>query len=183
MNKDENLIQLFDEMMVVEKMSSSNTRRAYLSDVKIFVDFIDKKYNLSVLSIDKGHISAWLNYLNSQNISRNSYLRKISSIKEFFKFLILDKYLKKNPLSDIKSPRRHLTLPNVLSIKDIEKIIDSVKASNDFKSIRLLALIELMYSTGVRVEELVSLLLKSINIEKSYLLTCSKVQGTLSKYM
>lgn len=174
MNKDYNLIQLFDEMMIAEKMSSPNTRRAYLSDTKIFVSFIHKKYHLSVLTIKRAHISGWLAYLNDQNLSRNSYLRKISSIKEFYKFLVIDEFIKENPISDFRAPRRHLILPYVLSISDIERLINSIKPYENPKKIRLLALVELMYSTGVRVEELVSLLLQSINLEKSYLLVRGK---------
>jgi len=174
MKQDKNLIKLYNEMMISEKMSSVNTRRAYIADVRLFVKFINKKYNLSVLSLSKEHISGWLDDINNKNISRNTTLRKLSSIKEFFKFLVIDGFIKDNPVSDIKSPRRHRTLPNVLTIKEIEKLLSVVGSSKEPKSLRLLALIELMYSSGVRVEELVSLSLKSVNIEKSCLLVRGK---------
>ena len=90
MKQDKNLIKLFNEMMISEKMSSVNTRRAYISDVQLFVNFINKRYNLSVLSLSKEHISGWLDDINNKNISRNTTLRKLSSIKEFFKFLVID---------------------------------------------------------------------------------------------
>jgi integrase/recombinase XerD len=174
MLSDENLIKLFDEMMVSEKLSSSNTRRAYISDIRGFIEFINKKNNLSILSVRKEHISNWLTNLSSSGISRNSFLRKISSIKEFYKFLLIDALIKDNPTSDIKAPKRHRNLPNILTIKEIEMLIKAVSLSNDPKAIRLLAMIETMYSSGVRVEELVGLMLKSINVNKSHLLIKGK---------
>jgi len=172
---NENLIKLFDEMMASEKMSSLNTRRAYKNDIRNFVEFIGKNSNLTALTVKKEHITKWLNSLNDIKISRNTYLRKLSSIKEFYKFLVMDSFIKNNPTSNIKAPTRHKNLPNVLSIEEIEKLIEAINPSRtDHKSIRLLALVEIMYSSGLRVEELVSLLAKSVNIKKSVLLVMGK---------
>ncbi len=72
------LIKLFEEMMVSEKISSANTRRAYVSDIKTFIGFLKSENEMSVLSIEKKHLTAWLSKLNDDNISRNTFLRKIS---------------------------------------------------------------------------------------------------------
>ena len=66
------LIKLFEEMMVSEKISSANTRRAYVSDIKTFIGFLKSENEMSVLSIEKKHLTAWLSKLNDDNISRLS---------------------------------------------------------------------------------------------------------------
>ena len=114
------LIKLFEEMMVSEKISSANTRRAYVSDIKTFIGFLKSENEMSVLSIEKKHLTAWLSKLNDDNISRNTFLRKISSIKEFYKFLVVDDFIKNNPTSDIKYPTKHKNLPKVLSVEEMQ---------------------------------------------------------------
>ena len=168
------LIKLFEEMMVSEKVSSVNTRRAYLSDIKTFIGFLKSENEMSVLSVEKKHLTAWLSKLNDDNIARNTFLRKISSIKEFYKFLVVDDFIKINPTAYIKAPTKHKNLPNVLSVEEIEELIKAILPANNPKKIRLLALVEIMYSSGIRVEELVGLLMKAIDFDKNCMLVKGK---------
>ena len=165
MNKDDDILLLFDEMLLSEKQSSDNTRRAYKTDINLFINYIHSKYNISILDVDIINISDWLASLSHNSISRNSYLRKISAIKEFYKFLFSDGLIKFNPAKEIQSPKKINSLPKVLTVQQIEEIIKIIKLSKKPHAIRLLALIEVMYSTGMRVEELVGLLVNSINFE------------------
>ena len=165
MSTDGDILLLFDEMLLAEKQLSNNTRRAYKSDINSYIKFIHSKYNLSILDVDSKNLTGWLRFLSKNSISRNTYLRKISSIKEFYRFLYSDELVKFNPAKEIESPKKIQSIPKVLTIRQIENIINILKPENSPKSIRLLALIEIMYSTGIRVEELVSISLNSINYE------------------
>ena len=165
MSTDDDILLLFDEMLLVERQAAKNTRRAYKSDIHSYIKFINAKYSLSILNVENKNITSWYRSLSEKSISRNSYLRKVSSIKEFYRFLYSDGLIKYNPAKDIESPKKHQHIPNVLTIGQIEDIINTLKSDNCLKSIRLLALIEIMYSTGIRVEELMSISLNAINYE------------------
>ncbi len=165
MSTDDDILLLFDEMLLVERQAAKNTRRAYKSDIHSYIKFINVKYSLSILNVESKNITSWYRSLSEKSISRNSYLRKVSSIKEFYRFLYSDGLIKNNPAKDIESPKKHQNIPKVLTIRQIEDIINTLKSDNCLKSIRLLALIEIMYSTGIRVEELMSISLNAINYE------------------
>ena len=165
MSTDDDILLLFDEMLLVERQAAKNTRRAYKSDIHSYIKFINVKYSLSILNVESKNITSWYRSLSEKSISRNSYLRKVSSIKEFYRFLYADGLIKHNPAKDIESPKKHQNIPKVLTIRQIEDIINALKSDNCLKSIRLLALIEIMYSTGIRVEELMSISLNAINYE------------------
>ena len=165
MSADDNILLLFDEMLLAEKQLANNTRRAYKSDITSYIKFIHVKYNLSILDVESKNITSWFRSLSQNSISRNSYLRKLSSIKEFYRFLSSDGIIKFDPTKEIESPKKNQNIPKVLTTRQIEDIINILKPENSPKSIRLLALIEIMYSTGIRVEELVSISLNSINYE------------------
>ena len=105
MSTDGDILDLFDEMLLVEKQLSNNTRRAYKSDINLYIEFIHTKYNLSILDVDNKNLTSWFRCLSKESISRNSYLRKISSIKEFYRFLYSDELIKFNPAKEIESPK------------------------------------------------------------------------------
>ena len=175
MKKDLSFIDLFEEMLVSEKFSSENTRRAYKKDIEEYIKFINKTFKISILNVSTNHIRNWLIFLrNDKKISRNSHSRKVSSIKVFYKFLTTDGYLKNNPTEDIKTARKKLVLPKVLSVEQILEILKNIYPLNSPHQYRLLALVELMYSSGLRVQELVSLKLNSVNFDSYTILIKGK---------
>ena len=168
------LLLLFEEMLLSEKLSSSNTLRAYKSDIKSFIKFININYNSPISSVETKQISDWLISLSDNNINRNSYLRKLSSIKEFYKFLHVEGIIKHDPSKSIEAPKKINNIPRILSIKQIEEIIENIKKELTPNNIRLLALVEIMYSTGLRVEELVSMPLNAINFNNNSIFIIGK---------
>lgn len=174
MFNDLNFLLLFEEMLLAEKLSSSNTIRAYKSDIKSYILFINKEYNISVSKVQTKHISEWLISLSNNAVNRNTYLRKLSSIKEFYKFLYIDGIINIDPSKDIESPKKINNIPKVLSIRQIEEIIENIDSGFSPSSIRLLALIELMYSTGMRVEELVSIPFNAVNFHNNSIFVIGK---------
>ena len=173
MLNDVDLLLLFEEMLLSEKLASSNTVRAYKTDIKSFIKYINMNYDFSVSKVHSKHISEWLMSL-SNNINRNSYLRKLSSIKEFYKFLHIEGIITLDPTKSIEAPKKLNNIPKVLSIKQIEEIIDSIKTKSTPNDIRLLALVEIMYSTGMRVEELVSMPINAINFNNKSIFVVGK---------
>ena len=117
MKNDFKYIDLFEEMLLSEKMSSQNTVRAYRKDIELFINYVHKELQTSILEITSNNIRRWLLYLNKNiNLSRNSHSRKISSLRVFYKFLVADGYILNNPAEEIKSSKKYMTLPKVLSI-------------------------------------------------------------------
>jgi len=174
MLNDSDLLLLFEEMLLSEKQSSSNTVRAYKSDIKSFINFININYDFSISKVKTKHISSWLISLSNKSINRNSYLRKLSSIKEFYKFLHIEGIINLDPTKSIEAPKKINNIPKVLSIKQIEEIIENIQQKSSPNDIRLLALVEIMYSTGMRVEELVSMPLNAINFNNKSIFVIGK---------
>lgn len=175
MKNDFKYIDLFEEMLLSEKMSSQNTVRAYRKDIELFINYVHKELQTSILEITSNNIRRWLLYLNKTiNLSRNSHSRKISSLRVFYKFLVADGYILNNPAEEIKSSKKYMTLPKVLSIEEVLKLIKAIYPLNNPRAYRMLALVELMYSSGLRVEELVSLRLNSINFNNATIFITGK---------
>ena len=127
MKNDFKYIDLFEEMLLSEKMSSQNTVRAYRKDIELFINYVHKELQTSILEITSNNIRRWLLYLNKNiNLSRNSHSRKISSLRVFYKFLVADGYILNNPAEEIKSSKKYMTLPKVLSIEEVLKLIKAI---------------------------------------------------------
>ena len=124
MSADNDILLLFEEMLLSERQSSNNTRRAYKTDINAYMNFIHIKYDLSILDVESKNISNWFISLSNDSISRNSYLRKVSSIKEFYKFLYSDGLIKFNPAKEIESPKKLNSIPKVLTTNQIQEIIE-----------------------------------------------------------
>ncbi len=166
MENDIKYIDLFEEMLLSEKLAAENTVRAYKKDIKLYISYIHAEHKISIFKVTPIHISNWLVHLKNYNkLSRNSHARKISSIKVFYNFLVSDNYLKNNPAEEIKAARKQLVLPKILSVDQILELLEVIYPVESPQEYRLIALIELMYSSGLRVHELVSLKLNSVNYD------------------
>ncbi len=159
----ENNIKKFLEMMIAEKGASQNTFQAYLSDLEEFQQFILSERNVKNLeSVQKNDIKQYLSYLNENKYSSKSQARKLSALHSFYIFLMSENIINKNPTSGIFSPKIGKSLPKYLSKDEIELLIQTAKKVHTARGIRLEFQMELLYATGLRVSELVSLPLKSI---------------------
>ena len=142
----------------LEKGLSNNTVLAYQNDLVAFFSFLDDKENLD--EIRRKDFSSYTKYLYKNNISPSSITRKIASIKGFFKFLNYKRIIKTNPTVLITSPKLPKRLPKVLTINEINKII-----TKDLSPMQK-AIVELLYSSGIRVSELVELKYKNVDLSK-----------------
>ena len=161
----------------LERSLSENSISAYLNDVKKLRSFIEiKKIKTDPNKIDIVIINDFLEYLNELGISSFSQARIVSGLKSFFKFLILEEKISKDPMDLIESPKLKRKLPEVLSLNDINILLNSIDLST-MEGVRNRAIIETLYSSGLRVSELVNLSIQNLFLDIGFI----KVIGKGSK--
>ncbi len=154
---------------------SPHTLKSYSEDLLQFSRFAEKRNILEWGKVEIYLLRDFLGALQENKYSRTSILRKLSALRSFYKYLVKSGKLKSNPLLVLSSPRHRRGLPHFLKIKDIETMLSSTK--EDALGIRNRALIELLYSTGLRVAELASLQLNDFQENSEEL----KIKGKRDK--
>jgi len=165
-------IKGFKSYLQIERSLSDNSVQAYIRDVKKFAKYAIL-IELSEFKVTRIDISNFLAQINQEDISARSQARIISGIKAFYKYLIMEDYLKINPTELIESPKIGLKLPDTLSLIEIDKLISAVDLSNK-QGERNRAILETLYSCGLRVSELVNLQLSNIHFKEGYLKVTGK---------
>ena len=160
MNND---VKKFLEMMIAEKGVSQNTFQAYLSDLEEFQDFLKSECGIGKIeNVKKADVKQYLSFLQENGYSAKSQARKLSAMNSFYLFLLSENIIKENPISGIFAPKIGKSLPKYLSQTEIELLIKTAKKIHNARGIRLEFQMELLYATGLRVSELVSLPLKAL---------------------
>ncbi|MDD3907766.1 MAG: site-specific tyrosine recombinase XerD [Bacteroidales bacterium] len=158
----------------LEKSLSSNSVSAYLSDLQKLMDYVgDAK---DILLLDASDLEEFLCQLRDLGIHPRSQARILSGLKSFYKFLIIEDYIRKDPTELVEAPQLGTHLPEVLSLKEIDAILDSIDLSVK-EGQRNKAMLETLYSCGLRVSELVKLKLSQCYFKDEYIL----VEGKGSK--
>ena len=168
----ETSIKGFKSYLQIERSLSDNSVQAYIRDVRKFANYAIP-LDLSELKITRENISNFLAEIKDNDISARSQARIISGIKAFYKYLIMEDYLKINPTELIESPKIGLKLPDTLSLIEIDKLIAAVDLSNK-QGERNRAILETLYSCGLRVSELINLQLSNIHFKEGYLKVIGK---------
>jgi len=168
----ETSIKGFKSYLQIERSLSDNSVQAYIRDVNKFANYAIPS-NLSELKITREDISNFLVKLNKEDISSRSQARIISGIKAFYKYLIIEDYIKYDPTELIESPKIGLKLPDTLSLIEIDKLIAAIDLSSK-QGERNRAILESLYSCGLRVSELVNLQLSNIHFNEGYLKVIGK---------
>lgn len=159
-------INKFLNFLQKEKNYSSNTIISYKTDILEFFYFLtDKNKNIPFENIDVKIVREFLDFLYKKHIKPTSISRKISSMKSFIKFLINHDFInnKNNPFLYIRSPKKPKTIPIFLSIYEMFDLLNAPK-NDDILGIRDRAIFEILYSTGIRVSELIAIKIKDIDI-------------------
>lgn len=161
-------INEYQQYLIVEKGVSKNTIIAYISDLNKFSVYLESSYQINQIDyITKEHIRLYLKELTKTN-SASSVTRKLVSLRMFFTFLMKEKIVDINIMNSFDLPKVSKKLPTVLSVKEMQEILDSI-AIIDHLSSRNRCMVELMYATGARVSELINLKISSINIFMGYI--------------
>jgi integrase/recombinase XerD len=163
MLSDEKLIQFFLDKIKVEDALSKNTVSSYQKDLLLFSKFINEQKK-NITNCDKNDISNYLNFLHQQNLKATSINRKISALRNFFNFLGEINKIENNPLTNFKLLKTAKNLPKFLSEKEVFSLLDNVAKDNSEYGVKLSCMIELMYSSGLRVSELVNLKKSDIQV-------------------
>ena len=153
------LIDEFLKYLKIDKGYSNNTISSYKIDLDKFKEFNNNK---CIDIIKSNDLKNYIKYLSDNDLNNKSISRNISCIKSFYKFLIINKYTKDNLSDNLYIPKTEKRLPNVLSVEEVDLLLD-IKLT-DVYSYRNKAMLELMYATGLRVSELISLKLQDIDL-------------------
>ena len=149
----------FRQYLLLEKKYSNNTANSYIEDLETFIKYFKNKKSLK--NITRADINDYITNL-SNNLSAKSVSRHISSLKTFYKYLLLDNYVTSSPAVHLKVPKLAKTLPKTLSEEEVDKLLN-VNLTDDY-SYRNKAMLELMYSSGLRVSELINLKVTDIDL-------------------
>ena len=152
-------IDKFIEYLIIDKKYSENTIKSYNNDLKKFENYFKNK---NINQIEENNIKNYIKYLNKENNDTKTISHNISTLRSFYKFLLIEKILKTNPMEYIELPKTKKSLPKTLSIEEIDNLLD-IKLTDSF-SYRNKAMLELMYSSGLRVSELVNVKIHDVDI-------------------
>ena len=143
-------------LLKVEKNLSENTINSYQTDLIKLFDFLESEKINDLNDVKYKHLTKFFEKQRDEGINSSTVSRYSSSIKGFFSFMLKERYIEKNPALNLKSTKIARSLPSVLSFNEIEKILDLPK-TNDKLGLRDRAILELLYSSGLRVSELLNL--------------------------
>lgn len=160
------LLKKFLNYCLTEKALSINTIKSYENDLKGFVSYLEEK-RFHISDCKKNDIMQYLFILKERGYSTTSIARILSSIKQFFRFLIFDGKIDHDPVEGLKSPKLWFRLPKALNLDDVKKLLSVILESKYF--LRDIAMLELMYASGLRVSELVKIKLSDINFEAGFI--------------
>lgn len=168
MNRD--LVREYLSYLRVEKGLAKNSLEAYDRDLAKLKAWSEKN-GFELLRLTRQDLREWLIDLSHQKLSENSKLRLISSLRGFYKFLMFEGHIKQNPAENLDTPRKGFYLPKFLNQSEIEMLLAAPDVSTE-TGLRDRAILELMYSSGLRVSEAVSIQLKDIDLDAG-ILTCT----------
>ncbi len=161
-------LQDFLEYLSVIKNRSKHTVLSYENDLNQFLEYCDRVYELSELSeINHLIIRSWIMEMKSKNISNASINRKISALKTFYKFLIRKEVVSKNPMAKVQTLKRSKRLPAFVPKSKMEYLVESDLIKSDFCELRDDLIVELLYITGIRRNELQNLKVQDVDKYRS----------------
>jgi integrase/recombinase XerD len=156
-------VRTFLNYLRVEKGLSDNTIQAYRRDMAKFASFAAER-KVGVTELRREHVVDFLGTLYRRNLDSRSVARHLVTIRHFFRFLLLDDAIESDPAANIESPKFRQSLPEFLSVDEVDRLLRQPD-KNDVVGIRDRAMIELMYSTGLRVSELCGLRVSDLQME------------------
>lgn len=168
------MIEDYKIYLELERKLSPETIASYLSDIQMFLKYLDKN-KIDVKDLDHEIIQDYATFISNLNVVAKTLQRKYSSLRNFNKFLISERIIKSDFTSQLEFPKLSEKLPNYLTVEEVDLLLDfELKNKNDFRN---KAMLELMYSSGIRVSEIINIKLNDINLEHMSV----KIRGKGSK--
>ncbi|MFN7167529.1 MAG: site-specific tyrosine recombinase XerD [Pannonibacter sp.] len=156
-------IETFLEMLAAERGAALNTLESYRRDLEDFAEFLGSK---RVSDADQDDVSAYLSDLTARGFAASSQARRLSALRQFFKFLFAEGRRKDEPTRILSAPKKRQALPKVLSVAEVDRLIEAARfdavqvhetPGRQLRASRLYTLLEVLYASGLRVSELVAL--------------------------
>jgi integrase/recombinase XerD len=170
-------IKGFENYLRLEKGLSGNSINAYINDINKLLDFIKTNFKgVTPQKVRLNHLKSFVEWLNMKGVSPRTQARTISGIKSYFKYLLIEEKINSDPTSLLESPRIGRKLPDILSIQEIDTLIEGIDIEKP-EGQRNKAILETLYSCGLRVSELVNLKLSNLFFDQGYI----KVEGKADK--
>ena len=158
------LIGAYENYLTKVKQASANTVASYMRDIRQFAGWLQDREELDVVDATQLNISDYMDNLDAQGRSAATKSRALASLKNFYAYLISSGFLTETPVREVKVERGEKKLPQILTSREVELLL-AQPSSADAKGIRDKAMLEVMYATGMRVTELLSLDLSDVNLE------------------
>jgi integrase/recombinase XerD len=170
-------IEGFKNYLKIEKGLSENSIHAYITDLYKLVLFLkEKKYEISPEQVKLNHLKEMIEWVNNKGISPRTQARIISGIKSFYKYLLIEEKVDRDPTALLETPKVGRKLPEILAVEEIDTIINAVDTKKP-EGQRNKAILETLYSCGLRVSELIDLKISNLFFESGFV----KIEGKGSK--
>lgn len=166
-------LALFQEYLTVELGLAKNTQLAYMRDLRLLMKSLQLKADEELLQVSRQQLIAYLVRLKQEGRASSTVARKLASIKAFYRFLTAERYIRRNPAEVLEAASRGLHLPKVLSVQEVERILDEPNLGT-LDGYRDKTMLELLYATGMRVSELVNVPVKNVDIKMQYVIVMGK---------
>ncbi|MBI1920527.1 MAG: site-specific tyrosine recombinase XerD [Geobacter sp.] len=166
-------LDLFLNYLLVEKGLADNTLQAYSRDIARYLDFLEKEGRSAPDQVRSLDVAGFLARLKGEGLGARSRARSLSAVRMFHRFLLVENYCATDPTAIIEAPKSLNKLPEVLSPREVDSLLAS-PVGNAAGDVRDRAMLELLYATGLRVSELVSLSTTGVNTDAGYLMTFGK---------
>lgn len=157
----------------VEKRLSENSVEAYMRDLKQFAHFVLVKWDVPPRKVEREMVEQYLEWLYDRGREKSSQARMLSGLRSFFNYLLLTDEIQTSPAEDISTPKCGRTLPDVLTTEEIDRLITSIEVDTT-KGLRDRAMIEVLYSCGLRVTELITLRVSDLFFGEGYIRVIGK---------
>jgi tyrosine recombinase XerC len=168
MESSEYYIDLFLKYMRSERGATVNTLKAYDKDLRQFLAFL-REDNLEIYSATRDNVRDFIMTLTENKYNKNSVIRKLSTLRRFYTFMVKRGFIDENPLVSLFSPKQEKILPNFLTQSEMERLIENIPLDNPL-GIRDRAIVECLYSTGMRIGELVQLNVSDVRDDREILI-------------
>jgi integrase/recombinase XerD len=169
----ETKLDLYLDYLTVEKGLAANTRASYSADLLKLLAYLKDRGIGDWSQVGYSEVMGFLSRCQEQGLAPRSRARVLSALRGFFKFMVRDSHLGENPVANLTSPRLRRQLPSVLSVTEVERLLIQPNSELPLGQ-RDVAMLELLYGTGLRVSELVTLTLARVNLEVGFLVVLGK---------
>lgn len=166
-------LALFQEYLTVELGLAKNTQLAYMRDLRLLMKSLQLKADEELLQVSRQQLIAYLVRLKQEGRAASTVARKLASIKAFYRFLTAERYIRRNPAEVLEAVSRGLHLPKVLSVQEVERLLDEPNLGT-LDGYRDKTMLELLYATGMRVSELVNVPVKNVDMKMQYVIVMGK---------